>query len=533
MKKMKKIASVLLALVMVVAMAMPAFATETGTTQGTSSSVKGTITITNATVGQNYTVYKIFELESYNQTNSAYTYKIVEAWRPFFAEGAKGAEYATIDGQGYITWKEEKDNEAAAAEFAKEAIAWAKVAENKITPTGTQEAAKAPEEDVEEVTIQFADLDLGYYLVDSTVGTVCSLNTTDNLVNITDKNVKPTVDKNVAEDSKEGKSDEYGKDNDAHIGQLVKYQTTITAQPGAINYVLHDKMTGLDFVEVTGVTLNGETVSADNYTVIKGEGVSEEKEDEKCSFEVEFENTFLAGITETATIVVSYTAKVNADAVIAGTGNPNETYLSYGQDPSNTNKTEPSETRTYTFAFDLVKTKADAALLTGATFQLYEGVATGGTPMNFVKVEGGYRVATDEDIAEDITQDIVVEDGQVNIAGLDGGTTYYLEETVAPDGYNKLADRVKVELTERDIDAEKVATVHIVTGKNDTDTSDNTTATVTDDKYVSGGVQVINQTGSLLPSTGGIGTTIFYIVGTVLVVGAGILLVTKKRMKEQ
>lgn len=519
MKKMKKIASVLLALVMVVAMAMPAFATETETTQGTSSSVKGTITITNATVGQTYTVYRIFELESYNQANDAFTYKIVDAWKPFFAEGAKGAEYATIDGQGYITWKTEKDNEAGAAEFAKEAIAWAKA--NSIAATGTQEAVKAPEEDVEEVTIQFAELELGYYLVDSTVGTVCSLNTTDNLVDITDKNVKPTVEKKVEEDS----DNSYGDNNDAHIGQEVHYQTTITAQAGAINYVLHDKMTGLDFVEVTGVTLDGTTVDVKNYTV------KDTDLEDNCSFEVVFNNDFAATLTANAQIVVSYTAKVNSKAVIAGKGNPNETYLSYGQDPNNTNKTETSETRTYTFAFDLVKTKADAALLTGATFQLYEGDEE--TPMNFVKVEGGYRVATDEDIAEDITQDIVVEGGQVNIAGLDGGTTYYLEETVAPDGYNKLAERVKVELTEKDVDAQKVATVHIVTGENDTDTSDNTTATVTDDKYVSGGVQVINQTGSLLPSTGGIGTTIFYIVGTVLVVGAGILLVTKKRMKEQ
>ncbi len=517
MKKMKKLAGVFLALVMVVAMAMPVFATNTD--NGTSMATKGQITISNATVGQTYDLYRVFELESYNKTNNVYTYKIVDAWKDFCTTGA-GKDYVEIDAQGYITWT--ADTDAAAAEFAKAAIAYAKTNNFEATASKTVEETEALKKG-DETTIVFENLDLGYYLVDSTVGTLCNLDTTNNNIQISDKNVKPTTDKEVKEDS----TDEYGDKNDAEIGQDVEYKTTITAQKGAINYTLHDKMTGLDFKQVDKITLKkaGEATETDvedtNYTV-KTTGVCAKE----CSFEVEFNNEFTATLGNGDQIIVYYTATVNKDAVVAGIGNPNKTSLTYGDNPDNLNETEEDETKTYTFEFDLVKTTESNELLTGATFQLFT-TEDGTTPIQFVKENGNYRKATEAD--KTTSADIVVEGGKVTIIGLDGGSSYWLEETVAPDGYNKLAGRVEVKLTEMVIDGEGNASVNIGSGEN-AGASD---AEVNGDTYVSGGVEVENKAGSLLPSTGGIGTTIFYVVGTILVLGAGILLVTKRRMKAQ
>ncbi len=136
-----------------------------------------------------------------------------------------------------MTWKTGAD----AAKFAKEALAYAKDTTNNITVTSNATATTT--------TVEFTGLDSGYYLVDSSVGTLCFLNTmTSSEVKIDEKNVAPTVDKKVQEDSKIDETDKYGESNTADIGQTVNFKTTITAQAGAQNYVLHDKMdAGLTF----------------------------------------------------------------------------------------------------------------------------------------------------------------------------------------------------------------------------------------------------------------------------------------------
>ena len=195
---------------------------------------------------------------------------------------------------------------------------------------------------------------------------------------------------------------------------------------------------------------------------------------------------------------------MNKDAVISGSTNDNEAYLSY-KDTTNTDKeTTPSETKTNTFKFQLVKTKVDNTVLDGAQFKLYDA-ATGGNVISFIKESATeYRVAV---AGESGTVD-TIDAGNVVIKGLDTAI-YYLEETKAPNGYNKLSSRVEVKIDAANLTANMIGTT----------TWDN------------GGVHVVNESGSLLPSTGGIGTTIFYILGSVLVLLAVVLLVTKKRMK--
>ena len=149
--------------------------------------------------------------------------------------------------------------------FAKAALAYAKDPTNSIV---AEKSANAPDatEGSTTSTVTFEGLSLGYYLVDSSVGALCSLNTTAKEVEIQEKNGVPSVEKKVQEDS----DDHWDKDNTADIGQTVNFQTTITAQAGAQNYVLHDKMDkGLTFNNDINVKKNGSVVDTSNYTLMQ------------------------------------------------------------------------------------------------------------------------------------------------------------------------------------------------------------------------------------------------------------------------
>ena len=177
MKRTKRIASVLLALVMALSLITTAFA----------AGENGSITIDNAVVGQTYTIYQILDLESYNKDSGAYAYKATAAWRDFINGADVKSVYVNVDAQGYVTWVKDAD----VAAFAKLAQKYA--ADHNIANQGTKTA--------DSTTVEFTNLDLGYYLVDSTLGTICSLDTTNPSVTIKEKNAKPTVDKQVQENS--------------------------------------------------------------------------------------------------------------------------------------------------------------------------------------------------------------------------------------------------------------------------------------------------------------------------------------------
>ena len=506
MKLTKKLAGILLALAMVLGLAATALATQEGTLTG------GSITINDAVPGQVYKAYQILYLESYNADANAYAYKANSAWEPWLKTQTA---YLSFDAQGYVTWVKDAD----AAAFAK--LAQAQAAKMTADATATAPAAA---EGATYSTVKFENLKLGYYLVDTTLGTLCSLDTTNPDVVMEEKNEVPTNVKTVEEDSKVGKEgvDAWGSANDADIGQVVNFKSTITAQPGAENYVFHDKMSaGLTLdkasIKVNNVAVTnaqGIDVSDDNYTVSypSGEGT------DGCTFEIAFAQSYLDTITQATTITITYSATLNENAVIAGEGNPNESKLSYGVadsttgEPSGTNPpsgtTPPSETKTYTWDVDVFKYTKDGEAetpLADAKFTLSKN-ADGSNPIALVS-EGNnvYRVAKtgETGTVTEITTDAT---GKFTIKGLDADT-YYLTETAAPAGYNKLADPVTIVIGENGV---VNGTTEAPQGVDE--------------------VKVLNQSGTELPSTGGIGTTIFYIVGGVLVVGAVVLLVTKKRM---
>lgn len=484
MKHMKKLAGLLLALVMALTMTTTAFAAQEGTLTG------GSITIDNAVSGQKYSVYQILYLESYNASTGAYSYKANSAWETWLKTQTT---YVSFDTQGYVTWVEGAD----AAAFAKAALAYAKDTTDKTEIKADADATATT------TKVKFEDLKLGYYLVDSSLGALCSLDTTNPSATIEEKNGQPTIDKQVKEDS----TNDWGDSNTAEIGQTVEYKTTIHAKKGAQNYVLHDKMDA------------GLTLDQNSITVKVGDAALTKDTDytvaftntDECTFEIKFTQTYLDTITADTDIVVTYSAELNKDALIADLTNDNKTKLDYGDN----NHTEWDTTTTKTFKFDIIKTDSNKKLLTGAKFELYDA-EKGGNKIALVKEsEGLYRVATAAEKSAEGFTSAVIEAGKVTVKGLDSDsqTTYWLEEIEAPAGYNKLANRVEVNMKD---------------GKN-------LETTMTGDTWAdgNGGVQITNQSGTELPSTGGMGTTIFYVVGAILVIGAAVLLIAKKRMSTE
>lgn len=467
MKHVRTILTLFVALAMALALSLPAFAAS-GTYDNS-----GSITIDNAVPGQTYNIYQVLVLESYDTDKEAYAYKANLDWENWLETQTN---YVSIDEQGYVTWVEDADVVA----FAKAALAYAK--DNKIEATQTQPATSA--------TVTFSSLSLGYYLVDSSLGTLCSLDTTSPSVIMKEKNEPPTVEKKVQEDS----TDNWGDENTAQIGDTVNFKTTITIKPGAQNYVLHDEMSEgltLNPNSIT-LTLNDTPLNQEHYAVLTS------NLDDDCDFHITFTQAYLDTITEETVVVVTYSAILNENAVISNDANTNKTKLDYGEN----NETTWDETKTYTFLFDIVKTGEDNIILDGAKFKLYDS-ETGGNEIPVVKISDGvYRLAK----AGETGVEMETFNGQIEVRGLDANTTYWLQETEAPDGYNKLPDRVEVKIE-----------------------GNNLNATVENGTWMDGGVHVVNKTGSLLPSTGGMGTTLFYIGGGALVVLAIVLLVIKKR----
>jgi len=488
MKNIKRIASILLALIVAMAMMTAAFAADE----------LGSITINGVSTSNTYEIYQLLDLESYDTETGAYSYKVNNSWSGFF-DTAEAKAYMAVDEQYYATWIAAEDDDTVAA-FAKLAMAYAEA--NDISPM--KSSKNEGEFVITEGAGKFSDLPLGYYLVDSTVGALCGLTTTNPDASINAKNGSPTIDKQVKEDA----TSQWGDRNSADIGQTVEFRTTINVHAGAQNYVLHDMMSpGLTFIPdsvkvyhvVPGTTSgDDDLVDAEDFKVVVPGG------EEDCTFEVEFTQEFCDELETNDKLIVFYEAMLNRNAVIATEdGNPNEAWLDYGEG----NHTTHDKTQTYTFGFDIVKTDSQNKLLDGAEFRIYDA-AEGGSEVKVVLMDDGvtYRRARDDENGVPI----VVKDGQVRVVGFDNGT-YYIEETVTPAGYNKLAERQKFIISDGNLDA-----------------------TFNGGIYSTGsGVHVVNKSGTMLPETGGIGTTMFYAIGGVLVAAAVVLLVTRKRMSEK
>lgn len=457
---MKKFFAVLMALVLVLSMGAVALAAGTGS-----------ITITNAVAGEDYTIYKMFDFEPLAGDTTKGRYTAVAAWEGFLTDN----EYLELDTDaGTIKWKGE-ETDVRKAELAKAAVAYAKakgISGTKITAAGT--------------TVEFTGLDLGYYAVDTSLGAICSLTNTNSTVTVIEKNGQPTVEKKILEDGKPVDA------NNVAIGDTVNYQATITAGKGTVNYVLHDTMSaGLTFNASSVVVKKGEATltAGTDYTLIT------DCEDD-CTFEIDLSSAYEETLKEGDKIVVTYTATLDTDAVVGNTGNPNTITLTYG----NKQETEEDVVITYTTKLVIDKIDGDTKLpLEGAGFTLYKD-----------------SVADENKIGDELKTG-----STFTWTGLEAGK-YILVETTVPAGYNGVKN---IEFT---ITCTEPETVAAATDKATWESSKPTEIILQDDGTFKGKIE--NKTGSLLPETGGIGTTIFYVVGLALMLGAAILLITKKRM---
>ncbi len=504
MKHVKRLASVLLAMVMVLAMGVTAFATAPEGDGGNT----GKVIIKNAIPEKEYSIYKIFNQENYKADGQG-SYTVESGWEGFIEDSALNKIFVVDN--GYVAIKEGVDADALAAEFAQNALAYAKA--NKIKPMAAKIAGAAA--DGEKTTkVEFTDLAMGYYLVDSSTGALCSLDATTPDATVTEKNDEPTVDKEVQEVS-------------ANIGDTVHYTVTITAQAGAENYVLHDTMSkGLTFnndvtvvhkrgdVEIAGLTVGKDYIVTPDSGEVKGDGSE--------TFTVEFSNEYASNLEPDDTLVVTYTATINEEAEVVLT-ETNEAKLTYGDN----NETTSDKTETKNFSIPVYKFGVEGGNntgLAGAEFVLtkesYGSVDDAKDHAMSFENAGNNVYFYNSNLASITSQVTNIKtpvDGKFIIKGLAAGT-YYLWETKAPDGYNQLKEAVTI-VIENNGDI-------TVDGKTFTPAQD-LTAGGSEDSMV----QVENKSGVNLPSTGGIGTTIFYIVGGVLVVGAAILLIAKKRAK--
>lgn len=502
---MKKLFAALLAVIMVMILSVPALAA--GDT--------GAITVKEATAGQTYTIYKLFDLAV---TGEQYTYTIdtSSSWYAFFDTGA-GSAYVSLKENGGDSYRVAWSNAGTPADLAKTALAYAKA--QSISSQGTQTAVGD--------TVSFADLPLGYYLVDSSVGALVMLDSLDSTggVEITEKNYLPNISKQVEEDS----TLTYGAANDADIGQTVNFKITIATEAGrtitgdpakgAQNYVLTDTLAaGLTYtagsIAVKMYSGNAdetsaETVAAADYTFAEtGDG-----------FTVTFAQGFLDTLKANDKLLITYSAVLNENAVIAGAGNENSAVLAYGDNMT----LEPSKTTTYTWDMDVYKYNDQGEGLSGAEFTLSKN-AGGTDPIAFVQGGNTYRVAKSGE-TDTVTKFVTPDDGRFTLKGLDADT-YYLTETLPPENYNQLEDPVKVVISQTAGSYESVDgagnTTTITYGHGDTLVN-----SIRVDE-----VAVLNSKGAELPATGGIGTTIFYVLGSILVAGAVVLLVARKRMHD-
>lgn len=459
MKLIKKIAAMLFAFAMVFSM--------TGVVQA-DETTDGSITINNAIEGQTYTIYKILDLESYDENN--YSYKAESGWDAFIT-GA-GKSYLKTNENGYVEFV---GTEADMPAFAKSALKFAKDNGLKKVASKTADATN---------TVTFGTLSLGYYLIDSSTGALCSLDTTRRTATVQEKNSVPTVDKTIID------SNNTTKKNSANIGDKVLFKTTIDVEKGAENYVLHDKMdAGLTFdSSIYSVQAHQPSPVLGTDCILQTENLRDD-----CTFHLVFTQEYLNNLTDSHEIDVVYGATVNENAKI-NQANTNQTWLTYGDNK----KSNVDETQTFSFGIPVFKyTGLTKTGLADAQFKLYNDKACKDEVKLTKAGDHTYRVDPKGNAAM-----VSPIDGTFNVNGLKAGT-YYLKEMAAPKGYNKLANPITVTI----------------------DNDGNITA----DGKTTTEVGVENKSGTLLPSTGGMGTTLIYLAGIVLVVLSGYVLISKRR----
>ena len=565
---MKKLVSrfmaVLMAMTMVLSMSMTAFAAE---------APKGTLTVNNTVAGKTLDLYQIFTATK-SGDNVAYT--LNSAYEGFFQSKITGASTLTgeaLSEKAYAYVKEQVGTDGSnGAAFAKDIMGW--ILKNASAVASTHTAATTTDSTTVisnlaygyYVVYPLGATDTSTAPGNETVKSVASLvSVTDVNATVNMKSNYPTVDKklipsqsgngikvdaivdgswegnhqmelddeNESEDTiaPHGAADEK-KAGDFGIGDTVTYQLTskVPDMTGYTSYTFKFTDTlskGLDLKAILSVKVGSTELKA-GKTGANTYALSYDKTTRILTVTLnDFYNSYKGREGETITVV--YTATLNKDAVIGMNPNTNKAVVEYSNDPKSdgTGKSEPSIVDVHTFDFTIYKyylkdqnNKEDKTALAKAEFELYKGNTEGTAADEQAKVNivdegnGVYRQATaDEAKAADFTSAKIVSDadGKVLVKGLEAGT-YYLRETKAPEGYNKLLSDIKVV-----IEANYDTTTGKLTNYTVTYTYNGNPITVTNtDKLTSPEVPVENKTGAQLPSTGSKGALMVTLAGIVL-----------------
>lgn len=527
-KAMKKLMAALLAVAMVCAMAIPAFAAD-----GSSSTSTAAVTLYTITAPNNkhtYEIYQIFTGTPFTDTTGKTTLSDIK-W-------GKNAASGNVEG----TAVSDAVLKALAAVSGTNETAILTEVEKYVNLTG-----------VPAFTTTYgssASVPAGYYLIkDDDNATVDSH--TLYLVEVVNQNIiiqpktdVPSVEKKVLENTKHQQDDGFGTGYndtaDYHIGDMVPFKLIgripDMSRYQTYKYVFHDTLCKAFYAptenDITVYLSDSKATLGTDITNSSTISVSTDTDGE-TTITVSFADLkSVIGVAKDKYIVVSYSAELNEKASIGqGTpGNTNEVYLEYSNNPKGTGTGRTPDDKVIVFTYKLDVTKVDGKdptkNLQGAKFKLLNSDQTKYARVDTTGKLNGWT--TDETAATELVSD---ENGLFKVIGLDDGT-YFLKETLAPSGYNTLAEPIKV-----------VISANTNNGQNGFGkTTELTTIDVTvDNGSAKGGtvatgtvsITVENNRGTTLPGTGGIGTTIFYVVGGGLMVAAAILLVTKKRMENR
>ena len=501
MKHARKLASLLLALVMVFALATTAFAQDKTVGDGT-----GSITISNAAKGETYTIYKLFDATvSADHKSIAYTGTIPESLELYF----------TADKNGYISaTKAAKDGENMSEGLKTALKAWTKTATAAATAVSDGSA------------LTFNELAFGYYVVTTTQGDLAiSVDSTMPDVTIVDKNSSTPKELTKTASSE-----------NVYIGDTVTYTVRFktsnyygagTEAKKIDSYTIEDTLPEfLKDVTVTSIIVDND---GDDKTTDDQKNVTAQFVDNKIVIDWYDEDNDQFRYANGATIIITYTAVVTDKAAIDGDGNINKVTVTWatkgGDQPGPDKKLETNET-IYTYAIALKKVDNKGNALPGAVFEFPFYVES--TP----DANGAYIYAGTTE-GKGLTNQITTPaSGVIVVKGVKTGD-YTITEVTAPAGYNKLTGPVTVTAVKTG-DTSTHTIVYLDENGNIVNKETEKTIEVKVDiaNIAATALVVVNKAGTELPSTGGMGTTIFYVLGSALVLGAVVLLVTKKRMSD-
>lgn len=556
MTKMKKLVSLVLAALMLVGM----------------MSVASAVTITIDKTGGQYAVYRVLDVEV--NTDGTYVYSVnptykaalVNALNSLMDSSESEIDSTTVQDNALIQLIAEQEDARAFADALYAAV----IADSTIQPDETVTANN-------DGAVYTGDS--GYYLIAEvqTAGSedpysLVMLDTqNEEEVIISTKDIAPTISKKILHDDK----GEWVDVGDNQIGDTVNFKIESSLPDDRYDYmdqfedyiyVIHDNMDeGLTFdsssVVVKAKNADGELVELDagnDYELIVGSYsrtyTDLETGDEvvdtcnDCDFHIKVTNPAVLE-DNYDTIVVEFSAVLNENALIFDGENANETYLEYSNNPYDETETTESvkdEVWDWTFEIDFSKENPLGEELTGAYFVLSQNPEYTGTydengvlseTEGLIAVVHGdadesgkvkYTVDDNQDQNSNENANYLIQAGKVRILGL-ADEKYYLHEVAAPASYNKLTQPVEINITTEWVNGETMDTAtDPVVSYSFTINGENIHQGADSNSFV-----VVNNSGVELPSTGGIGTTIFYAVGGLLVVLAVVLLVTKRRVGEE